>query len=156
METIDNSTEQKTKALPTFLKVICILSFIGIGLGLIFGLNSTINHNKELAKMEAQIDQLEALGFSYDLYEKTVKHGQMINIIGLIANLGCLLGVLWMWKLKKKGFYVYTFFEIAPSILTLIVYGSSFGAFGPIVFVVSFLFPVAFIIMYATNLKYMS
>lgn len=154
METIDNSQQQKI--LPSFLKVLCILSFIGIGLGLIFGLNSTINHKKELANMEEQVEQLENLGFSNDLYEKTAKYGQMVNLVNLIANLGCLLGVLWMWKLKKKGFYIYSLFELIPPIVTLIVYGSSFGAFGPLVFVLSFLFPLAFVIMYAVNLKHMN
>jgi hypothetical protein len=154
METIDHL--ETNKGLPTFLKVLCILSYIGIGIGLIGGLINIVNHKNELAKLESQIEQLETIGFSYDLYEKTVKYGQLLNIIGLITNVGCLLGVIWMWKLKRKGFYVYTLFELTPVFLTLIFYGSSFGAFGPIIFMLSFLFPVAFVIMYATNLKHMS
>jgi len=60
-----------------------------------------------------------------------------------------------MWKLKKTGFYIYVIGEIAPVILPFVLFGG-FGVLGTMALVMGLIFPIAFIIMYALNLKHMS
>ena len=59
-----------------------------------------------------------------------------------------LFGVIKMWKLQKQGFYIYTGTAVAGIILPLI-FGIAFSTFGTII-------SVAFIAMYAANLKHMN
>jgi CHASE2 domain-containing sensor protein len=70
------------------------------------------------------------------------------NIIGsiLLSIIG-LVGVILMWKLQKKGFFIYTGAGILGLILPLIL-GAGFSVFGAII-------TFAFIAMYALNLKHM-
>lgn len=118
-----------TSSVPQFLKVLFILSYIGVG--------------------------LQILG---NLMIITTTAG----LIGVISALGCLFGVLQMKKLKKTGFYIYTVFEILPTIYGLITIGGAMfslgGMGGGIMAIYAFLsalFPIVFIILYAVNLKHL-
>lgn len=128
---MENVTTEVTKAKrPGFLTTICILSFIGIGFAIIGAFGS-------------------------------IALTPVDGIISLVCQALCLIGVIMMWQLKKTGFYLYVIGEIVPSIYTLIVYGgvaASIPFLGDAVlmlYILSFGFPVAFIIMYAANLKHM-
>lgn len=72
---------------PSFLTVLCILTFIGSGLGIIGGLLGMIGSS--------------ALGMF-------APQGTMIvQIIALAASALCLFGAIQMWGLKKQGFMMY-------------------------------------------------
>jgi hypothetical protein len=112
---------------PTFLTVLCILSFIGCGLA-VLGSFATIT--------------------------------KLTGILGLVAALVCLYGVIQMWKLKKMGFWIYLVGEIAPIIITAVTVGVAglftfAGGFTAIMIGLGSIFTIAFIIMYALNLKHM-
>jgi len=116
-----------TTTRPTFLTVLCILSYIGCGLA-ILGVISTIT--------------------------------TLLGILNLVAALVCLLGVIQMWKLKKMGFYIYLVGEIAPLAISFATIGFAgmFNLAGGIMAMavaLGFFFSLAFIIMYAINLKHM-
>ncbi len=114
---------------PTFLTVLCILSYIGCGLAILGGLISIT---------------------------------KISGIVNLLAALICLYGVIQMWKLKKIGFYFYLVGEILPIIVTIATIGFatmfSFagGIFAIIAGGLGLVFAIAFIVMYALNLKHMS
>jgi hypothetical protein len=144
----------ETKKMPGFLKVLCILSFVGIGIGFIsnlynvFTIQATIDTMKGLGSLLGGSDMGSAI-------DALVKWGQTVYIINVVACLICLVGVLMMWKLKKSGFFIYLVGEIIPAIASFALLGG-FGALGTMAMVAGLIFPIAFIIMYGLNLKHMS
>ena len=73
-------------------------------------------------------------------------------IIGIIASILCLAGAVMMWKLQKKGFYIYTVGEIGAPIAMAMLVGGAFG--GMMLF--GLFIPIIMVILYALNLKHMS
>ena len=152
---------------PTFLTVLCILSFIGIGLGLISGLMSfaTAGMMDDMAEMTEQtmeegMAELEqewedagiegSGGFLEGLMNQgmaAMEHARTLAIIQILANLLCLFGVLKMWKLKKQGFYLYTVGELVPPIAGIILVGG--------IMATGLIIPLLFVILYGVNLKHM-
>ena len=137
--------------LPQFLKVLCILTFIGGGLGIfsnVFGLLALkTTHSFNVALMEAAAKSGEMLD------PETMLYNSKVTIIsGIISSIGCLIGAILMWKLKKTGFYIYTFFQICSIIFPIlfpIIPGTT------LMTILGLLFPLAFIVLYAINLKHM-
>ena len=139
---------------PTFLTVLCILSFIAAGINIIAGLiaglvkgavesvGGTTSLSTEMSNMPgmtsegaAALESVETL-FSWPYMITSI----ILTIIGLV-------GVIKMWKLQKQGFYIYVGTAVAIIILPL-VFGQSFST-------MSTVFTVAFIAMYGANLKAM-
>lgn len=142
-ETLDNVNAEAGKR-PTFLTVICILSFVGIGLAIIgyitaFTLmgvaeSAISTANQMAAEAGVQVEQGPSTGIIWAYI-----------IGGFVTAIIQLVGVLQMWKLKKSGFMLYTAASVIAIVLTILY--SGFG--------VGIIFPVAFIAMYAANLKAM-
>lgn len=172
-ETTDNSFENAMKepARPQFLTVLCILSFIMCGLmclGAIYGLvkNNPENLQESLEKMREvspqMADQMEENMVS--MQEST--YGQISPYLSFLYVILSFLGTMMMWKLNKKGFYIYIAGELLPY-LGFIVAGkqamsmmSAMGggaaeSIGIIVMVFMLLFDAGFIVMYGLNLKHM-
>jgi hypothetical protein len=150
-------SEMMPAKLPQFLKVLCILTFIAVGLGLVSGLYSLVKAPYALEEyntmMEMSGGNLPTEGFLGSLME--MGHQNALNALPLAlsaigANLFCLFGALMMWKMRKVGFYAYVCGQVLgiaiPSILMGVSGWMMIGA----------IFPIAFIIMYAVNLKHMS
>lgn len=98
-ETLDTNLE--TGKRPGFLTVLCILTFIGSGLGIIGGLLGLVGSS--------------ALGMFAP--EGTV----IVQVVGLLASVLCLFGALKMWGLYKQGFIIYvlgSLLAIAGSIIS--------------------------------------
>lgn len=97
-ENLDGNTNTN-QGRPTFLTVLCILTFIGSGLAILGGLFSLLG-----------IGALSSFS--------NVAGGSMIWVIlGLIASVLCLFGAIQMWSLKKQGFTLY----LSGSLLSIIV-----------------------------------
>lgn len=92
-ETLDNTVEQNKR--PTFLTVLCILTFIGSGWGII----------SSLAFQEPLMS--EYAGYYY--------------WVMLLLNVGTLLGAIQMWQMKKMGLYIWTAAEVISVILMWVV-----------------------------------
>jgi hypothetical protein len=58
-----------------------------------------------------------------------------------------------MRKLKKTGFYIYLIGELLPWLTTFIFIGAI--AFGGLAIIFGILFTAVFVILYATQLKYL-
>jgi hypothetical protein len=136
---MENSTTQR----PTFLTVLCILTWIGCGLGLIGNLMSM-----------AGASLFGSLGGKFMTY-----YG-----IQTICVILCLIGSIQMWKMKKTGFYIYTAGELLPLALSYILFAdlikatatlggkgvaSAMAAGG----IIGALIPIAFVVMYFVNTK---
>lgn len=157
-ETVEQPPQEPAKnERPTFLTVLCILSFIGVGFAVISNLISLFATSAGSALMDAATETLE--GYQdvpgMDLVESAVDYASTLSIIGIIAALVCLWGVIWMWNLKKTGYYIYIVGELTPVIVSFILVG--FGSFlGGFFAMIGLIFPVLFIILYGLNVKHMS
>ena len=145
---------------PTFLTVLCILSFVGIGISLIGGIMNYFTYSALAASgdmfnnMGAEGEQMnQAMNAMSDMLG--MDYGKMATsaIIQALLNIPLLIGVLMMWKQKKTGYYVYAAFEIIQPLIPLFL---GLGLAGGIMAVVGLIFAILFIVLYGVNLKHMS
>ncbi len=153
---MEENTTLGKKKLPGFLKVLCIFSFVGIGiyivtyvlgymtLSALSSVSESISSGFNDPSVDSAVSSMDPL----------VKNGALYYILSLVACVLCLVGVIMMWKLKKTGFFIYLVGEVAPIILPFILLGG-FGALGFFSMILSFI-PIAFIIMYGLNYKHLS
>jgi hypothetical protein len=153
---MEESTSPAT-ARPQFLKVLCILTFIGSGVWTLWCLVGWWGISFLQKAIEQNGGDLEGIPGMDDpeKIEQTMimmKYANVILSTGIAGCIICLIGALQMWNLKKMGFYIYAFGEIAPIIVSVVVFGS--GAFIGMN-LVGLIIPVAFLIMYGVNLKHL-
>lgn len=169
MENQEPITTTRTKKRPTFLTILCILSFIGIGLAILSSIltyisTQAITGTPGLMEKLSSIDEQTANPMFKKIYASGVQaliNAKLYALLNILANVICLIGVVMMWKLKKPGFFIYTLGELGTPVLSIILIGNVFAgtflsAMGLIGNAVGFIFPVAFIVMYALNLKHMT
>lgn len=175
METpIENSFEAEVMGpkRPQFLTVICVLSFIMCGLSFLGGVWSLIQNTPD--KMAESIEQMRAVSPQMaeqmenqmmEMQEST--YAQISPYLNFVFILLSFLGAFMMWKLKKKGFYVYLAGELLPYVglifsgkQAIAMMGAAGGGVaqtaGVIIFVFMFIFDAAFFVMYGMNLKHMN
>lgn len=158
-----NQNEMVPAKLPGFLKVLCILTFVGAGLGVIFGLINLVQAPFALEKFQATQDLMGGMegmpggGFMSSMMDgayQAALHALPLAIASLSANLLCLFGALMMWKRKKIGFFSYLGGQLVGVVVPIVLVGFS-GMFGGIMAFAA-LFPLIFIIMYALNFKHLT
>lgn len=170
METIDNDFYiEKKPELPVFLKVLCILTFIGCGfyfLSAVYGL-ITFEASKQSFRMMSQMSSTLPSNPISNMFSGTFENLEnfffwsRISQFASIVNVGlCLAGALMMFKLKKNGFYIYALGQLLPIIAGIMLYLAAkdipFLGFTTIAGVVmNIVFISAFVIMYAVNLKHL-
>ena len=155
-------------ARPLFLKVLCMLTFIGSGYGII---NSGITYFKanDISNIVTQVKTK----MNEDLKRKNARNPDKVIFFNKIMNnasqmstpenlrknaIGnsityalCLLGAVLMWHLRRVGFYIYTLGTVLSIILPFYMFGSNFltnisaGFLGFI--------GLLFVIFYAMNIK---
>ena len=132
-----------------FLTTLCILTFIGSGLGLIGALFSI-------------------MGSSFLPFLSLDGEGMMWLGVGNILACGlCLYGALSMWKLKMLGYWLYfvgSLVSLIVSILTKLETDKALAVLSPALaspsgwggLIFSFLIIAAFVVMYSLNKKQLS
>jgi len=151
---MENIQQQLSQQRPVFLTVLGILSYVGIAFSILSAVISILTFESSLYLMNAN-PMMSEFGIGGDYIQRMEQYGILVYVIVILSNIGCLIGVLLMWKLKKIGFYIYTVNEFLPIFVNLAFLGTIGGAFGSFTIVVSLIFPIAFVIMYALNLKHM-
>lgn len=153
-----------TKKRPAFVTVLGILGFIGVGWQIVSGVMSMLAGAVTSAVSDVAVEGLENLdnieGMNVegtealnDLASSATSSLTTLGIVNIVAALVCLLGIIWMWGLKKKGFFVYAIGEIAAPIATIVLVGFGFGG---AMAMIGLIFPVIFIVLWGLNLKHMS
>lgn len=158
---------------PTFLTVLCILSFIGCAWGAFTGISGYFTYKAMAPASSAVSEEISgAMDEAMSNENMSDAERQMAGALGdalgglgdfsalanssLTQGLLCLLivvGVWMMWNLKKTGFYIYTLGQLAMVIVPFVMVGGLAGGFMAIL---GAIFPILFIILYALNLKHMS
>lgn len=177
METPITALPEEKKR-PTFLSVLCTLTFIGAGLMLLFSLFSIqetffTTTQEKIERMEKAYEPMENSmpGITEKMIDFVIENDKhavpnfLLNFFGQILSL---VGAILMWKLRKSGFWLYAAAEILPSVISFAFLNGMkamtgmLSAFGPMVENIGMVFIViilildfAFIVMYAANVKYM-
>lgn len=159
--------EQQKFFRPTFLTVLCILTFIGSGWSILSDLFrlflSGTNNSVEIHQYTSMVEKISGqesspfmAGFMntmMDFIRLVTSHAREMAVIDLVLSLISLLGAILMFQLRRFGFYFYTTAQIL--MIFILPY---FAGFTPIV-IFSMAFPaivtIAFIVMYGVNIKYL-
>jgi len=144
------TTTEAAATRPTFLTVLCILSFIAAGLGIIAYIGAIALVGAVSAAAGAVGDAMSSeAGAAMSAAMSSGPSAGLIwayIVVGFITTLVGLFGVIKMWKLQKVGFFIYTGCAVASMVMGMIYSGFS---------VMGVLFPVLFIVLYGLNLKHM-
>jgi hypothetical protein len=142
---------------PTFLTVLCILSWIWQGIVAIFLVLAmlAIGVVSAVAESDAVQEGLAEMSASDPSMADAVASTASASvgmlwaavIVGFLCVILSFIGVLQMWKLKKTGFYLYTAAFLISTIMGFVAGDASIGGV---------IFSGAFVAMYGLNLKHMS
>jgi len=130
---------------PKLLKVLCILTFIWSGYQVISNMIVALYYDQFTILIKTINKTIKMPGMDLILGSPPLFFG-----VSSMIYAGCLAGALVMWKLKKAGFHIYTISQI----LLLIIPMYFFQLPGPFLF--DIILSAIFIILYGSNLKYMS
>jgi hypothetical protein len=158
---------ETTNPRPTFLTILCVLTFIASGYGIFDAVSGYTSADMavEVAKdaMEEAQDKIESESeevpafiskvfgsISEGLTPENIRNSA---IAGGIGNVLTLIGAILMWGLDRKGYFLYIFGSLVLIIAPLIIFEGFIGAAasGAAVFA-----GVLFGVLYGVNLKHMS
>ncbi len=143
MENIENNNETRTSKRPTFLTVLCILTFISAGMGSMSALFTPPFSDimVEFVKMNPGFDET----MKPELI-RLLQAGWSYYLITFVLSICSLTGAVLMWNLKKIGFHFYALSNLGLLFVPMFILGmaTSWG---------SILFTSSFIAMYAIHLK---
>ncbi len=168
MADIFDELDEQPKKRTTFIKVLCILTFIGSSYGLLSGVYSYFTAEKTAqdtqkaanifnAKKQPANDAdkkgdaiakniLNTLADSF-----TPENIRKLSISEIIGALLCLAGALLMWRINKKGYILYVAGVLLGIIIPFVLFGNNI--MGIIMSVVSGFVGLVFCILYGVNLK---
>lgn len=145
MNYLDEVNGQQTgkSARPTWLTVICVLTFIGSGI-------STVSFLMVYFSYEVALPLMQELGGVIPGMELFATAGRNFFLTGFILYFLSLMGARLMWQLRKIGFHFYAASQVMLVLLP-VVYIKGF----PFSFIEASLTAV-FILFYSRFLKLMS
>ncbi len=147
MENLENFSQEEPRKRPTLLTVACILSFVGSGMLAFFGLFPAIFYDTMIQSMEAMVDQ-DGSGILAQSYELILKTSPAYYVCTSLVAAVSLIGVIYMWKLKKIGFHIYTTAQILLLAIPFLFKISGMQLSG-------ILYTIIFVALYASQLSKM-
>ncbi|MCH5244771.1 MAG: hypothetical protein J1F29_07735 [Lentimicrobiaceae bacterium] len=138
---------------PTFLTVLCVLSFIGSGCSLLSYLSVGLSFNTlrhivfETDTYEAYFAMAPNMRTSMELTFSLPKWYFLLNGLLYAASFA---GVVLMWRLRRTGFHVYTIAQCLIILLGMLIVPGTGVPYGAIVWT------GLFVAGYAVNLKHMN
>ena len=152
---------EEPKKIPDMLNVLTILTFVGSGIGIVSSIWSFFRAQDSYDKMveaQSKVDTLPDFAKKFvgpemvEMTHKALENRVPILILSLISFALCIYGALQMRQFKKAGFTIYLVGELLPIVATAIFIGIGFfGGFS----IIGYLIYAIFIILYATQLKYL-
>lgn len=164
MEELDLNDEiQEAGGIPKFLKVLCILTFIGSGLGLLGAISGFFTESFTRESMQT-LENLDMSDTPFDMgtfnIDEMMKWQRYANIGNLIGCALCLTGAVMMWRLRRIGYFLYIPGVLIPFIIGMIsinkMLSGMMADFGMIGIVINGLIAAAFITMYGLNYKHLN
>jgi membrane associated rhomboid family serine protease len=160
--------EKQYSVRPTFLTILCILTLVWNAYKFYGAIPNTFSPETVMEKKD------QANEMMMDMFSKYMKEEDLDKVeetqaetaklfekdklvlsggITLISALLLILGAVWMWGLRKKGFLVYIAGNIVGILAPIIIFG---GQIGWSVAIMSFIASAIFTGLYAMNLKYLA
>lgn len=142
---------------PTFLSVLCVLTAIASALSLFFAILGIFNMEENIAQYYQQASQMPNRAYRdmmEQLAETMEEYGVLLHSMTIVTCVGGLYAAWAMWHLQRIGFWVYLPCELAPTVLSLSIFGIGEG-FMAIMSAIGIVIALAFTAMYAIHLKYM-
>lgn len=148
---------------PVFLTVLCIISYVGLGLSIIGGLMNLLTSQfaskftpifTKLSKYSSHNIEYDSMGDVFAFVEKALEQAFNMNLTTILLSIIALIGVLMMWQLKKTGYFLYVGAKVFVLSVPVIFLGVNFFTLISISF--SGVFAILFIILYGVNLKHMN
>lgn len=165
--TLENNLNETPKR-SQFLTVLCVLSFVMCGISFLSGIWSIYQSSPEA--MQQNIEQVRAVNpeMADKMEDQIIEmqsnpYSKVAPYLSLVYTLLSFLGVMMMWNLTKKGFYIYAIAEILPYTGFILMGKNSLSMMGPpgsggtmiamAVMVIMVVVDVIFVALYAKNLK---
>ena len=129
-----NEFENPTPKRPDGLTVACVLSFINAGWFTLANLITFLSYNfmKSLSSDENYLEMMEKFAPDMDEFEATMQAQFAVSRVSYLLQallyIGSFIGVLYMWRLQKKGFHIYAISQILLLIVTATFVTSVTGA----------------------------
>jgi hypothetical protein len=165
----DNDSEEfnPKNEVPSFLKVLCILSLINIVFGFFPAIISVFSDQANAqVEFEQQISQMNEMFSSFEEMPQNFA-GEMTEFLNakklnlLLENSFLIMiflleayGVWLMFKLKRKGFALYVISQVVLVILNFAIYPSS-NIFTTATLASLIITSILFVVLYWLNLKHM-
>jgi hypothetical protein len=152
---------EEPKKIPDMLNVLTILTFVGSGLfslTSIWGFFKAQDSYDKMVEAQSKVDTLPDFAKKFvspemvEMTRKALENRVPILILSLISYALCTYGALQMRQFKKTGFTIYLVGELLPIVAGAIFIGMAYGGFTAIF---GYAIYAVFIILYATQLKYL-
>lgn len=146
MENLEQKNENELVKRPTYLSVLCILTFISTGIGCVTSLLTP-----PLADMMTEFIKISP-AYDETLMAEIIRilhAGWVYYLTTFVLTLLSLIGAILMWNLKKIGFHFYALSNLALLFVPTLILGITISWFG-------IFFSAGFIGLYAFHLKFMS
>ena len=160
--TSEDTFLDEPRKLPEMLNVLTILTFIGSGIGILTNLyylaaakkiyDASMANQEKIESAPAIIRNMQGPD-PIGVIQRTFDNRIPIGILGIVATVLCIVGAVQMRKLKRTGFYIYTIGEVLPIIVTYIFIGTA--ALTGLRLIFSLVFILLFVVLYASQLKYL-
>ena len=129
-----NDFETPEPQRPSGLTVWCVLSFINAGWQILANIVTFLMYNlmKEIGQSEEYLEMMEKFAPNADDIESAMQAqfavSRMSYLVQALLYVGSFIGVLYMWRLQKKGFHIYAISQILILIATALLVTSVTGA----------------------------
>lgn len=150
---------------PTFLTVLCMLTFLASAYGIYSGITSyttadtfsgVVQSGFDKAKKELNTAETKSVAGIFNSISDAMDSEKIKkNALGsLLSSILCAIGAFFMWNLQKKGFWIYVLGTVVGIVVPLVVFGG--GLMGLAASASSAFFGVLFCILYVVNLKHLA
>ncbi len=159
---LDSNQLKVEKERPTFLTVLCIITFIVSGILLFIHVFDVISFDR-LEQEEMIEEQLIMLSDMFNIegailettklqLDERLIHHTPISWMSIISLILSLYGAFMMFKMNKIGFHLYTVAKII-GLSTILFF--TINSTVIMDYTITAIYSIAFVIMYAVNLKHM-
>ncbi len=160
--TTSHHFENGRREIPGMLNVLTILTFIGCAYVYLTTIYGFFTSGKDMEKLEEMRDEAgEGGGFlkmmaegSYDIAVVSDENKYILLVAGLLFTTMCLIGAIQMRKLKRSGYLIYVIGEIAPVVLSAVLFYSI--PFGQVFTGFAAFIALIFVILYTTQRKHLA
>ena len=140
----DPVQEQKPER-SRLLVILCSLTFLGSGINFISSILIALFYDQFVV-----IAEIMSKSFNFPGLEMILEGKSVFFALSVFIYIGSFAGAALMWKLKKAGFHVYLISQILLILLPMYVFHLPMPSF------LDMILSGIFIILYGSNLKYMS